>query len=291
MNEVPKNEVLMNDVARPRLRHDLLIVLFLSILMAVFCMSGCWNFSGGSKSRPKDGSMDVHIECTGPEECVDDNPCTVDDCVDNMCTHSPGNQGEVCRPAVNECDMEEQCDGESTECPADEQRPDESSCTEDGNPCTIDICVAGACAHPAGNFGSVCREASNECDQSEECDGESTECPLDELQPDNTPCTEDGNPCTADTCLQGSCEHVDNGGVVCDTSCYPQCCPTVIGDCGNCGKRTCQANGYWGGCANEGECQAGSTCYAVNDGDCNGCTAGQQRLCNPNCYWGGCYGG
>jgi hypothetical protein len=34
--------------------------------------------------------------------------------------------------------------------------PDELSCPDDGNPCTVDICTAGQCTHPAKADGTPC---------------------------------------------------------------------------------------------------------------------------------------
>jgi len=51
-------------------------------------------------------------------------------------------------------------------------------CGDDGNPCTRDVCDGvGACAHPAGNAGALCRLASGPCDVAEHCDGASASCP------------------------------------------------------------------------------------------------------------------
>jgi hypothetical protein len=57
-----------------------------------------------------------------------------------------------------------------------------SSCSDDGNPCTTDVCDgAGACLHAAGNAGATCRVAAGACDVAETCDGTNTACPPDVL--------------------------------------------------------------------------------------------------------------
>ncbi|HVM98046.1 MAG TPA: thrombospondin type 3 repeat-containing protein, partial [Candidatus Acidoferrales bacterium] len=53
-------------------------------------------------------------------------------------------------------------------------------CATDNNPCTVDACDgAGACVHPAGNAGTVCRLAGGECDLPESCNGTNIDCPAD----------------------------------------------------------------------------------------------------------------
>src|SRR5207244_11371752 len=101
-----------------------------------------------------------------------------------------------------ECDPAETCTGSSTACPADAKTPSGTACTADSNPCTLDQCdgSSGACQHPAGNAGAVCRASAGVCDRAESCTGASTVCPADPFQPQGTPCTSDGNPCTTDAC-------------------------------------------------------------------------------------------
>src|SRR5207245_517541 len=127
------------------------------------------------------------------------------------CTHPAGNAGTVCRAAVDECDVAESCTGTSTTCPTDAFVASGTPCTDDGNVCTTDVCSGSSatCTHPAGNAGTVCRAAVNECDVAESCTGTSTACPTDAFQPSSTACTDDGDPCTADVCSGTSapCTH------------------------------------------------------------------------------------
>jgi hypothetical protein len=93
----------------------------------------------------------------------------------------------------------------------------------------------GSCACPAGE---VCRQAADDCDVAETCDGSSPDCPADAFKPDSSPCytnqnfnfcgipgceagrcvpthafvvtgypcpDTDGNPCTIAGCFQGNC--------------------------------------------------------------------------------------
>src|SRR5437016_1164766 len=81
--------------------------------------------------------------------------------------------GTVCRAAAAECDLAETCDGVTTACPTDAFKPSGTACTDDGDPCTADVCsgTSATCTHPAGNAGVVCRAAANECDVAETCPG------------------------------------------------------------------------------------------------------------------------
>src|SRR5213078_4869444 len=62
--------------------------------------------------------------------------------------------GTICRAAANECDLAESCTGSSATCPADTVKAAGTACTDDGNPCTTDVCdgTAGApaCTHRRG---------------------------------------------------------------------------------------------------------------------------------------------
>src|SRR5204863_4503825 len=118
------------------------------------------------------------------------------------CTHPAGNPGAVCHTATSECDLTDTCTGTSTTCPIAVKAAG-TACTDDGNPCTADTCngstSAPACTHPAGNAGTVCRAAVNECDDGESVAEGSSICPTDGGKAGGTACTEDGNPCTTDT--------------------------------------------------------------------------------------------
>ena len=145
--------------------------------------------------------------------CTDDgNGCTTDKCTGTSgapaCVHAAGNAGTTCRIAANECDVAETCTGTSTTCPTDAVKSNTTVCTDDGNACTTDKCNgtvgAPACVHAAGNAGTTCRSAANECDMAETCTGSSTTCPTDAVKSNTTVCTDDGNVCTTDKCHAGT---------------------------------------------------------------------------------------
>src|SRR5205814_520021 len=142
---------------------------------------------------------------------------------------------------------------QSASCPPDTVKAAGTSCTDDGNVCTADVCngTVGAptCTHAAGNAGTVCRAAvggcdiaetctgtstacpadaikvagtvcraaAGECDLAETCDGVTTGCPTDVLKASGTTCTDDGNACTTDVCngTSATCTHAEgNAGTV-----------------------------------------------------------------------------
>jgi hypothetical protein len=143
--------------------------------------------------------------------------------------------------------------------------------------CTEDECDgAGNCAHPAGNAGTICRAATpgEVCDVDETCDGLSTACPPDLVEPNTTvcradagdcdvvemcngvgkfcppdgfetsgtPCTSDGQVCTVDQCDGGgTCTHpAGNAGTECRAS-TGEC--DVAEQC-NGSSTSCPADGF-----------------------------------------------
>src|SRR5438309_66424 len=124
---------------------------------------------------------------TNGTACTDDgNVCTTDTCNGTvgspLCVHNPGNGGTICRAATSGgCDVAETCTGSSSTCPAD--------------------------GFQSSTF--TCRAAAGECDLAETCPGNSPNCPADSKKASGTPCTDDGNVCTTDTCDGSSvtCQH------------------------------------------------------------------------------------
>ena len=154
---------------------------------------------------------------------------------------------------------------------------------DDKNPCTDDVCTAGACSNPAN----------------------------DDLMPS------DGNPCTVDTCKGGVASHANAAAgttcaanKICNAS--GECMCTKDFQCGapmGCITPTCDPVM---GCVMKGcDEAAGETCYndsvcvsctnALKDGsesdvDCGGtcatkCAAGKDCNGNADCAGGNCSGG
>src|SRR5438094_883473 len=187
--------------------------------------------TGTSASCPADTVRAAGTACTN-----DGNPCTTDSCNGTVgspaCVHDAGNAGAVCRAAAGQCDVAETCDGAHTTCPADGfkaagtscgssassdcDQPDTcngsatcqpnhvadgTSCTDEGNVCTADVCSTGVCTHPAGHAGTVCRASAGVCDPAETCTGISTTCPVDAKSAAGTDCRAAAGVCDmAETC-------------------------------------------------------------------------------------------
>ncbi len=191
--------------------------------------------NAGTTCRASAGTCDVAETCNGT-----DSTCPADALVI---------AGVQCRASAGECDAAEACSGASPLCPNNGFINAGTACTADANACTADICDGnGACTHPAGNGGTICRPAAGTCDAAESCSGVSTTCPADALaavgtvcraavtdcdlaetctggaacpadgaKASGTPCSDDGSICTVDACNgSGTCAHTaGNIGTVC----------------------------------------------------------------------------
>ena len=247
------------------------------------CNAGVCNIvpgNTGSVCRGSAGECDPQETCSGASTtcpgdtkapsgtgCTDDgNQCTNDQCdgANVLCQHPDKGAGTACGSGADtDCDNPDTCNGAGA-CQANNE-VNGTACTTDGNPCTLDQCSAGVCAHPAGNAGAVCRASAGECDPQETCSGASATCPADALAGAGTPCTSDGNPCTDDQCsAAGACLHTPNAapcsdGDACTT---PDAC--AAGACAGgpaLGGQSC-ATGLLGACgAGTTACTTGSvTC-------------------------------
>jgi hypothetical protein len=125
--------------------------------------------------------------------CDDGNPCTpIDQCDGNgRCVGiEAGNAGSVCRLAAGICDMEEQCDGSSKDCPIDAFLSNATVCRSAAGVCDQAEHCSGAaptCPADAKRVG-VCRIAAGPCDVAETCDGTDDDCPADAVLPAATVC-------------------------------------------------------------------------------------------------------
>jgi hypothetical protein len=144
----------------------------------------------------------------------------------------------------------------------------------DTNPCTVDTCTAGTCAHAAGNAGTECRPAAEVCDVAESCDGVASACPADAFAEAGTACaggTCDGaGSCTAPTTTTTTTTTTSTVGAVCGNGTVEageQCDdgPTN-GQIESCCSGTCQPKPAGTACADDGDlcttdiCNATTTC-------------------------------
>lgn len=132
------------------------------------------------------GNQTAKGECDNPDLCDE-----AGNCVQNA---KPA--GTICRPAINECDSIEYCDGTTKDCPPDVCQPAGTPCASDGDGCTEDVCDEFcACTH-----GDTCGTPTVTCPPDEvfECDavdvfGDPTV--VDRCNPNSQAvCTEDSTP-------------------------------------------------------------------------------------------------
>jgi len=182
--------------------------------------------------------------------CDDEDPCTIDTCVDGVgCFHEPAS-GEVCDDG-NPCTSGDTCvegeciGGEGTICP------------DDGDPCTTSWCDAVAgCVTGWADIGTPCDDG-NQCTDGDYCkfggcwggdevvcttDNECTEATCNPAvgcveTPRRGPC-EDGDPCTvqdycdAGSCVPGETNACDDGNDCTADACHPHtgCTHTLVAD-------------------------------------------------------------
>lgn len=105
--------------------------------------------------RPNDPAKDrrgcVLLSGRQPEgqPCTDDGfTCTDDLCLNGSCLHVPVDsrceQVDACRASA--C-LPQQPDRDEAGCSAGAPRGEGEQCSEDADPCTVDVCRTGACAH------------------------------------------------------------------------------------------------------------------------------------------------
>jgi hypothetical protein len=149
----------------------------LAFRMPVDCVTGAqlWVNTG-----PPDSVEGPAIDFCDPTGCQDqpaDAAC--DD--GNTCTTGDHCNGDAANP---QCVSGASC-GECATCDATLGCvPRTGTCTDDTIPCTDDVCESGACTHPAGHPGAICRHAAGTCDAVETCDGTHAECPVDAKRTD-----------------------------------------------------------------------------------------------------------
>jgi len=270
--------------------------------------------NAGTPCRDSTGECDPQETCDGAtdqcpddakkaadEACSDDGAaCTRDVCDgQGACTHPLQPATFVCRESTDECDLEESCDGATDECPADAKKDEGTACADDGELCTGDVCSAGGvCTHPLQASTHVCREAGDECDVPESCDGVSAACPAD-LRADRSKtcslgaceagvCTDlcTGKTCTAsDACrVAGTCDpqtgECSNPPAASDTACASDSNPCTRDVCDGAGGCSHPAGNAGATCRDStGECDPQETC----DGTSTQCPIDAKKAENEAC--------
>ncbi len=142
-------------------------------------------------------------ECVAGERCSRGGCRTgTVSCEDGIATcreTGVADEGVVCRATGGECDLEEVCDGVSTECPADALAEPEVVCRPAAGECDeAEMCPGDSPLCPTDllrDEGVACRAGSPGCDFEEVCDGASPTCPEDLFESVDTPCG--GDLCSA----------------------------------------------------------------------------------------------
>lgn len=179
---------------------------------------------------------------------------TVPECIAPACctTDTACNDGNAC---TNDACVAGACDHTNVAgcCLND------SDCTDDGNPCTSQNCVANVCTHPAV---AGCCLTDAECGDANACTADS--CTSNACQHaditgccnDAADCT-DGNACTADTCSEHTCGHDAIAGCcLADADCNDGNTCTTDACVGN----VCTASAIPGCCLADVECTDGNAC-------------------------------
>ena len=249
---------------------------------------------------------DLNATCAGLEvDCLDDNPCTSDDCDsvngcvylanqatcsdDDPCTlYGTCGDGKCGPGKLISCDDGNPCT--SDKCVAGfgcVYTPNESPCTADTDPCTDDVCLGGACvAKPAASvckIGGTCVGAGVKAD--------ANPCLVCDPATDSKSWTllvglkcDDGNACTVlDACTDGQCTGdvatcFDNNVCTAD-SCAPLsgCLFKAVSD--NCDDDSactlddkCIAGKCLGTVLEPQDCADGNPCTDDGCADAAGCT-------------------
>jgi hypothetical protein len=175
-----------------------------------------------------------------------------------------------------------------------------SDCS-DSDPCTDDVCVAGACTHPAFSGARECDGIA--CTQGDMC--VAGECQPG--APNHAACADDGNPCSAETCVAGAgCNRSNAGadGRSCDDNIActsgDSCNNGVCGGDDTCpGGQVCSAaQRICLSCSGPQDCDDGNPCTTdtCSTGQCGhgnntaGCDDGKSCTSNDVCAAGSCAG-
>ncbi len=136
--------------------------------------------------------------------CSDGSACTTGDtCSGGACVGTPlsCDDGEPC--TTDSCDATLGCvyveEANPPNCVTDcQQVADHTPCPGDGNPCTLDGCLEGAC-----QIGL--RQAVRQCDDGDRCNGDEFCSSVKGCQPGPPPVCDDGNLCNGtETCVPAS---------------------------------------------------------------------------------------
>ncbi|HUU03549.1 MAG TPA: hypothetical protein VM425_19090 [Myxococcota bacterium] len=183
--------------------------------------------SGGSGVHTVTINLEwVLKHCQIDTDCDDDDPCTVDTCLEDECNYDFAQAGTACDDGFycttdDSCDGSGVCSGQQMDCSSLDDQCNKGVCNETFNGCEArpdredQGCDDGLyCTTGETCQGGVCTGAPNDCDDGvdctiDSCDAQEEACHHD---PDDSLC-DDGVGCTTDSCdEQNDCQHVPNAG-------------------------------------------------------------------------------
>lgn len=178
----------------------------------------------------------------------------------------------------------------------------DSSC-DDGNPCTSDVCLDGACVNDADDFatceGGTCHAGlcCTGCWNGSACELGDAVTACGSAGADCQACPDDDNPCTDIACIEGSCGSADDDSNTCDDgnpctddACVSGTCTGVGDDTNTCADGTCHASSCCTGCWNGTTCETGSapTACGAAGGACVACADDSLPCTDAACDAGVC---
>ncbi len=163
------------------------------------------------------GALPARALCTSDDECDDQDLCTTNACILNICIFTT-------IPDCRACSGPGECD--------------------DGDPCTIDLCNGeGLCENPSEPDGTPCRndlfcDGDESCQYGECVDGPESCIDLEHCDEDRDVCLacvnddecDDDDSCTHDACVENECVHTPRPGceAVVHLDIKPGSCPNPV---------------------------------------------------------------
>ncbi len=212
-------------------------------------------------------------ECTGGQDCDDDNGCTQDICVEGVCQNSklpdnvPCSDGDLC--TVDDKCLDGECQGEPKDCSDHD-----------------DTCLLGTCNKETGACESLPAQDGVSCDDGLKCTVEDA-CFEGQCRGQVRDCSDDDDVCTEDSCdEQHGCTHVlvprpgmegPEGDESCSNDQDDDCDGLTDGDDPNCKP-----------CSQDSDCDDGNECTqdSCSDKQCTNAPI-SYAICHDGLYCNG----
>ncbi len=210
------------------------------------CENGGWVCKNKAKGAPceiPETAICAKGQCDGTGNCnatILQSYCFIENACFTQQSSNPSNECQQCAPTYSAT--------------AWQNKPDATSCADDGNDCTSDSCKQGACSHGK--------------------------------KPAGTACTDDGLTCTLESCNSNAeCVHqVKQGFCAINGACFADGQGNPASECQQCNSQlnatawSSKANNA--PCGRQAEC-AGSYCL---DGECKGAAKPDGTACTADAY-------